>query len=277
MKQPRDTYWFPKTNPKLRPSWWWYVGWVIYANRRTFIQAFGLFSGTTILFFLAWYFSQLTPLIWACYIIVGVGVLLLINSLIGLTLVYGPPATSYMRRLLKLGDVRNPKRVADLHIGTYRISYLLADLLPSATIESVDIWDDTRYETERALVLLRALESPPRAEERIRPHQAAATHVPLANQSCDVVVLGLGLHEIPAGTEREAIFAEAKRILKPGGTCLFFEHTVDVQSLLVFGFEIDHWERRSEWLRLLQHTFGPTIQHQRSPHAIDLFSATRLD
>jgi ubiquinone/menaquinone biosynthesis C-methylase UbiE len=179
-----------------------------------------------------------------------------------------------MKRLLALGGVQYPQRVADLHYGTYRISYLLADLLPTATIESVDLWDNTQYETERALVLLRALETAPTSEQRIRLHHAVGTQVSLPDASSDVV-LGLGLHEIPAGVEREAVFTEAKRILKPGGKCLFFEHTVDAQSLLVFGFEIDHWIRRHEWMQVLKTVFGSDVRHQRSPQAIDLFCATK--
>ncbi|HEY0606250.1 MAG TPA: class I SAM-dependent methyltransferase [Herpetosiphonaceae bacterium] len=277
MKPAQPAYWFPKTQATHRPPFWWYVGWVIYANRSTFAKAFALFAGTSLALFLVGLLLQLAILIWTSYALTGIGLFLLLNSLLGLTLVYGPPARRYIGQLLKLGDVDRPQRVADLHIGTYRISYLLADLLPGATIESVDIWDNTRYETERALVLLRALEAAPTSEQRIRPRQAAGAQVPLPAASCDVVVLGLGLHEIPAGAEREAIFAEAKRLLRPGGTCLFFEHTVDLQSLLVFGFEIKHWERRAQWLRLLRQTFGPNVRHQRSAQAIDLYSATRVD
>lgn len=277
MKPAQPAYRFPKTHSSQRPPFWWYVGWVIYANRPTIAKAFALFAGTSSVLFLSGWLLILPILIWTSYAVSGIGLFLLLNSLLGLTLIYGPPARRYIDQLLKLGAVDNPQRVADLHIGTYRISYLLADLLPTATIESVDIWDETRYETERALVLLRALESAPATEQRIQPRKAAGTHVPLPDHSCDVVVLGLGVHEIPAGAEREAIFAEAKRLLRPGGTCLFFEHTVDLQSLLVFGFEIAHWERRAEWLRLLRQSFGPGVRHQRSAQAIDLYSATRSD
>ena len=275
MSRSTETYWFPKTDSRQQPSSWWYVGWVIYANRWAFIKAFSLFAGVGIILFLAGRLFDLRPLIWICYVLLGMGIFLLINSLVGLTLVYGPPARGYIKRLLEMGGVRNPKKVADLHIGTYRVSYLLEELLPAATIESVDIWDGTRYETERALELLRTLESVPTKRPRLKCHRAISGLVPLPAASCDVVVLGLGLHEIPSGDPRETIFAEAKRILKPDGKLLFFEHTVDFQSFLVFGPEIDHWVRRSEWLHLIEKVFGPPISHKRSPEAVDLFVATR--
>lgn len=271
----KRAYWFRGTSPERRPSSWWYVGWVIYANLWGFVKAFVLFAGAGLALFGAGWLFGIEVLAWACYLLAGVGLLLLVNSIVGLTLVYGPPARGYLGRLLKMGNVREPRVVADLHIGTYRISYLLRDLLPSAIIESVDVWDGSRHEPEPNLKLLRALEAVPSEELRLSCRCAISGRVPLPDGSCDVVVFGLGLHEIPEGEPREEIFAEARRILKPGGTLLLFEHTVDLQSFLVFGPEIDHWVRRSEWLRLIGQVFGQRAWHRRSPEAVDLFAATK--
>lgn len=269
------SYLYPKSDPTRRPPPWWYVGWVVYANRSTFYKGFLLFGGITAALFVASLLLDSSMLLWAAVFAAVVSTLVLANSLLGLTLVYGPPARRYLRDLLRLGGVESPARVADLHIGTYRVSYILADLLPGAQIESVDIWDDERYEIERALVLLRQLELPPTAEPRVRTGRTIDETIPLPDGSCDVVVLGLGFHEIPEGDSRTRIMSEAKRIVKPGGLCLLFEHTVDIQSFLVFGPEIDHWVRREEWQRLLTETFGPPIKHKRSGHAVDLFCAGR--
>lgn len=91
------------------------------------------------------------------------------------------------------------------------------------------------------------------------------------------MVLGLGLHEIPAAPPRARLLAEAKRVLKPDGKLLLFEHTVDLQSFLVFGPGIAHWVRRPEWTRHLEQTFGGEVRHERSLQAVDLFVATRRD
>lgn len=115
------------------------MGWVVYANRWRFARVFGFFACVGLLMFVAGRVLDLALLVWGCCILAGVGMLLLANSLVGLILVYGSPSRRYMERLLEMGEVRRLERVADLHIGTYRISYLLRDLLPGATIESVDI------------------------------------------------------------------------------------------------------------------------------------------
>jgi SAM-dependent methyltransferase len=270
-------YFFPKTDPTRRPPVWWYVAWVVYANRHTFLRAFVLFAVATAVVFAVGVILETSLLLWMAAIIALLGLFLLVNSIVGLTLVYGPPSRNYIKQLLDLGGNTDAATIADLHIGTYRISYILADLVSAAQIESVDIWDEGRYETERALVLLRALESVPTAEPRLRTHAGIGEAVPLPDASCEIVVLGLGLHEIPEGPPREAIFGEAKRILKPGGVCLFFEHTVDLQSLLVFGTGMYHWVRREEWLDLLKRVFGSEVRHQRSWQAVDLFAVRKTD
>ena len=268
-------YWYPKTDPARRPAGWWYTGWVIYANRSAFIKGFVLVGATAVGLLTIGVIAESPVLIGLALVVVAIALLVLANSVLGLMLVYGPPARGYIKALLQLGNVEAPARVADLHIGTYRVSYLLADLLPSAQVESIDLWDDERYEVERALVLLRQLESVPTGEERVSTSRVSDETLSLPDASCDVVVLGLGFHEIPEGESRSRIFAEATRVLKPGGVCLLFEHTVDLQSFLVFGTGMYHWVRREEWIRLLEEAFGGPVRHRRSPQAVDLFSVTR--
>lgn len=266
---------YPKTDPNTRPTRWWHIGWVLFANRTTVLGAIGAVGLACALAFGA---GLALGQAWLAYLGLGLALLalgLLLNALIGLNRVYGPPARAYVRQLLRMGGLEEgtPERlrVADLHIGTYRVSYLLADLLPAAQIKAIDIWDGRRFETEGALALLRRLEQVPAAEPRIRPMSAQNGATALPDASCDLVVMGMGLHEVPAGAPRAELFAEARRLLKPGGVCCLFEHTVDLQSLLIFGPEIHHWVRREEWRAELEQVFGQPVSHERSSHAVDLF------
>src|SRR5439155_1725864 len=117
-----------------------------------------------------------------------------------------------------------PAVVADLHIGTYRHAYALADALPEATVHTIDCWNVEGPAPEVAVQDVRALEAVPSGHPRLRPARATAFRLPLADASCDAVVFGFGTHEIPGGGPRETLFAEAKRVLKPGGRALMFEH-----------------------------------------------------
>lgn len=163
--------------------------------------------------------------------------------------------------------------IADLHIGTWRTSHLLSELLPRAAVWSVNCWDDAQPPAEANVRQLHELEPAPR-----RPPFAllatAGGAVPLPDAPCDAVVMGFGIHEIPAGGARERLFDEARRILKPGGKLLLFEHLVDLESFVIFGPGIDHWPRRRDWLQLLEPLFT-NVRHARARQAVDLYVGTR--
>ena len=186
---------------------------------------------------------------------------------------YGHPAAGYLRRLLQLGDVRGPVVVADVHIGTYRHSYALAALLPEATVYSIDCWDEEGRSDELAIRDVRDLEPPPTSDPRIIPLRAPDRALPLDDRSCDVVVFGFGTHEIPTGGPREALFAEAERVLKPGGKALLFEHGLDLHNALIFGPVIHHVTGRRDWEAILGRHFDD-VRHARTSHAVDLYSNT---
>ena len=62
-----------------------------------------------------------------------------------------------------------------------------------------------------------------RATERIRVVEGDAEHLPVGDASADVVVFSLVLCSVPSPP---AALAEARRVLKPGGTVLFYEHVI---------------------------------------------------
>jgi SAM-dependent methyltransferase len=170
--------------------------------------------------------------------------------------------------------VKGPVVVADVHVGTYRHSYLLADVLPEATIHSVDCWNDPDLSQEKAIRDVRDLEPPPAGHPRLHPCKAPDFVLPLADASCDAVVFGFGTHEIPTGGPREKLFTEAVRVLKPGGKVLIFEHGNDFHNTIIFGPVIEHVTTREKWMELLKAHFG-AIGYARTSHAVDLFWATK--
>jgi len=160
-----------------------------------------------------------------------------------------PPAGGVGRRK------RREANVADLHIGTYRHAFLLSDVLPQATIQSVDCWNVEGESPEEAVQDVRDLEVPPASNPRIVPSKANLFTVPLEDASCDAVCFGFGTHEIPVGGAREKLFSEATRILKPGGKVLLFEHGWDAHNYVIFGPVIHHVTKRQDWDKFLRERF----------------------
>ncbi len=266
-------HWYPRAPVNRRPSHHWYWGRALYVSRRDYRRIFLAFLALGVPLGVA---GMLGPrvLLHAALVIAAIGLVLLAYSLLGLYRMYGPPSLRYYRRLLDQGQVRDGAVVADLHIGTYRTAFAIADLLPRATIHSIDCWDCDGPPAEAAVADVRELEPAPIGIPRIVPACADAGALPLANGSCDVVVFGFGTHEIPTNGPRERLFAEARRILRPGGVALLFEHGYDVHNYFIFGPVIDHVTRRSDWLATMR-TYFADVTYARSSAAVDMLAGRR--
>jgi SAM-dependent methyltransferase len=273
---PPHKHWFTPASPDRQPSAWWYFRRAVYVSRRDYLKIFLVFIAVGVPLGVAGLVFDVLALFWVAVGLAVLGVVLLAYSLIGLYRMYGPPARGYVRRLLDLGGVSGsgPVVVADLHIGTYRHGYALADALPEATVHTVDCWNVKGPPAEAAIQDVRDLEPAPTHHPRIKAYKADDFAVPLPDASCDVVVLGFGTHEIPRDGPLGKVFQEAVRILKPGGKALMFEHGYDFHNYLIFGPVIHHVTTRQQWLDLFRQHFDD-VRSGRTSHAVDLFAGTR--
>jgi SAM-dependent methyltransferase len=267
-------HWFPGTIAEQRPSAWWYWGRAVYVSRRDYWRITKKFLAVGIPLGAIGALFHVPMAFKAAMVLAVIGMVLLAYSLFGLYRMYGHPGGRYIRSLVELGDVNGKITVADLHIGTYRHAFLLSDVLPEAKIQTVDCWNVEGESPEEAVQDVRDLELPPSANPRITPSRAEHFTVPLPDDTCDAVCFGFGTHEIPTGGPCEKLFAEAIRILKPGGKVLLFEHGWDAHNYVIFGPVIHHVTKRQDWDKFLRERFGD-VKYARSNQAVDLFAATK--
>jgi hypothetical protein len=276
MKTSQNTtkHWYPVSSAQQQPSDNWYFGRAIYVSRKDYLKIFYVFISIGIplgilgLVFPGYYFMT------AAFTLAGIGLSILFYSLFGLYRQYGPPAMTYFKTLLGMENVQGRITLADIHIGTYRHSYKLAEALPEATIHSVDYWGDAWPVPELAIQDVRDLEFAPAAHPRIHPQRCGQGTIALADESCDVVVLGFGTHEINAEGAREKLFSEVQRILKPGGKVLMFEHGYDLHNFIIFGPVIHHVTTLAEWKRWMNLYFT-NMKFASTSSAVNLLSATK--
>jgi SAM-dependent methyltransferase len=266
-------HWFPAARADRRPSPWWYWGRAVYVSRRDYWRIFKTFVAAGAVLAIAG-LAGVPALFTAARVLAVAGLAFLVYSLIGLYRMYGFPARRYFERLLAQGNVRDGVVIADLHIGTYRTAFALAELRPRATVHTIDCWNGEGPSPEEAVADVRGLEPEPACNARIVPARATAGVLPLADGSCDVVVFGFGTHEIMTGGPREQLFAEAKRVLRPGGVALLFEHGFDVHNYFIFGPVIGHVTRRRDWIATMRAHFD-NVTVARSTAAVDLLAGTR--
>ena len=102
-------------------------------------------------------------------------------------------------------------RILDIGAGTGEWLLALRARLPAAQMLAADL------SPHMLAALARCWEHAGNAPDGVRLLHAAGERLPLADASCDVVTALLVLHELPAAAA-QALFAEARRVLKPGGT-----------------------------------------------------------
>jgi arsenite methyltransferase len=116
-----------------------------------------------------------------------------------------------------LGDLRlrGDEQVLDLGCGRGALLMMVAELLPRGRAIGIDLWladqtgnnpDATQRNAEREGVA-----------DRVELHTGDITRLPFADNTFDLVVSNLVIHNIPSAASRRAAIDEAVRVLRPGG------------------------------------------------------------
>jgi SAM-dependent methyltransferase len=105
-------------------------------------------------------------------------------------------------------------RMLDYGCGTATLLRLLARAVPGATLLGCDI---------SAGMLAQARRGWPSDLAPPVLHLQVGALTPLPSASCDLIVISAVLHHVPPA-ERPGVYAELRRLLRPGGNLVVFEH-----------------------------------------------------
>jgi arsenite methyltransferase len=125
-------------------------------------------------------------------------------------------------RLLGSLELRGDEKVLD--VGCGRGLFLIGAVrrLTSGRGTGVDIWSAEDLSSNSADGA-RANAKAEGVADRIRLEDADARKLPFANESFDVVLSSLAIHNIEERDERSQAIAEMVRVLKPGGRLALFD------------------------------------------------------
>jgi ubiquinone/menaquinone biosynthesis C-methylase UbiE len=111
--------------------------------------------------------------------------------------------------------LRGDETLLDLGCGRGAVLLAAAKRLPQGRAIGVDIWQaDQTGNSQQATLANAELEGVAR---RIELHTADMTALPLSDESVDVVVSSLAIHNIPSRADRRQALDQAVRVLRPGG------------------------------------------------------------
>ncbi|MGV9340217.1 methyltransferase domain-containing protein [Streptomyces sp. NPDC003688] len=164
---------------------------------------------------------------------------------------------------------RIPSEYVVVGTGLDEVSAPLAARWPKARQTVIDLYDRTL--TDEGSVR--------RARRRVPPPAHAVPGRPGAlphpANAADTVLLVFAAHELRRPEDRERLFTECARLLRPGGTLLVAEHLRDAANTAVFGPGAWHFLPRREWLRLAAHAGLEHSAERRFAGLITAFAFTK--
>jgi arsenite methyltransferase len=125
-------------------------------------------------------------------------------------------------RVLSAIEFRGDEKVLDVGCGRGLFLIGAARRLTSGRVTGVDIWspEDLSSNSPDAA---RANAKAEGVADRVRIEDADARKLPFANESFDVVLSSLAIHNIEEFDERNMAIAEMVRVLRPGGRLALFD------------------------------------------------------
>ena len=140
-------------------------------------------------------------------------------------------------RLLIDLQLRGDERVLDLGCGRGAVLLAAAKLVPRGCAVGVDIWRaDQTGNSEQATWANADAEG---VADRVELHTRDMTDLEFPDESFDLIVSSLAIHNLPNNGARRSAIAEAVRVLRPGGRVVIAD----------IGFT----RRYAAWLRRVRH------------------------
>ena len=144
-----------------------------------------------------------------------------------------------------------------LNAGFDETTPLLKDRFRDAEIIPCDFFDAGRH-TEPSIRRARAAYPPYPGTQMV-----SASALPFEDSSVATVLAILSAHEIRDGDDRVKFFAEARRLLTPGGSVVVVEHLRNAANLLAFNVGAFHFYSRKSWLETFD-SAGLAVESERT-------------
>ena len=214
------------------------------------------------------------PLNWLLPMAGIVTLLLVLNIWIASFIIYDWGRQREYERLAVLANLSDANVVIDITAGKLRGTRGMLTKFQQGHYFVIDIYDPAKM-PDLALKRARELEPPLEAGRRIYRREGKPNKLPIPHNWADVIYCSYSLHELQNNTDRQAVFGEFARILKPNGKLLIAEHGRDWANFLVFGIGALSFVSPKTWAKHIKKAGLDITHHERWRGLVHLWVAER--
>jgi ubiquinone/menaquinone biosynthesis C-methylase UbiE len=208
-------------------------------------------------------------------LLVGLGSFgLILNILVASFLVYDWGQKREYDRLFELAELGSANVVIDITCGKLRGTQGFLSRLKQGHYFLIDIYDKQKM-TDAALRRAREMAPPLESDRRIYRRTGKADSLPIPHNWADVVYCSFSLHELQHQQDRQKLFAEFARILKPNGKLLIAEHGRDLPNFIAFGLGAFSFLTPATWAGHMREAGFSLKRHERWRGLAHLWVAER--
>jgi ubiquinone/menaquinone biosynthesis C-methylase UbiE len=175
----------------------------------------------------------------------------------------------YTLRWLKtlLPENNSHLQILNINAGFDETSFLLKEHFPKADVNVFDFYNADQH-TEPAIVRARKV-------SLVFPQTTsiATNHIPMPNQSVDLIFLLSAVHEIRTHHERVQFLRECCRVCKATGNVIMVEHLRDTPNFLAFTVGFTHFFSSPAFTSALQEAGFARIQETKFTPFMSIFNA----
>ena len=138
-----------------------------------------------------------------------------------------------VQRMIASLELRGHEQVLDVGCGRGLLLLEAARQLPQGRATGLDLWS-TRDQSGNAAAVTQRNAVLANVSDRVQIDTGDMRHMPYDDNSFDVIISSLAIHNLPTQTDREEAVREISRVLKPGGrvALLDFKNTADYARTL---------------------------------------------
>jgi len=137
-------------------------------------------------------------------------------------------------------------QVVNINAGFDETSFIIENKFPGSDLKVFDFYNAKQH-TEPAIKRARKV-------SLVYPdtQQIASDHIPLKDNTVDIVFLLSAVHEIRSHDEKVQFLKECHRLCKPGGKVIMVEHLRDFPNFLAFTVGFTHFFSQAAWKKAFE-------------------------